>query len=166
MVVTVGVSIVIAAVLGNGPTHFTFNIDKGPAVHLAFPVLVEDGDYAKLDDVCGTGNGAVVVAFLFGVCPNRHALIHGNGSCIGGPRTVFRNCAIINRGTVGSAGDAHTLFFKIGACFGGEGRCGHRGCGRDRWFAAFSLHEEVEVEVVTTVVEVVGVIWAEVVVAV
>ena len=148
MVVTIGVGVVVALIGSHSPLHFTFYIDEGPAVHLAFPVLVEDGDYTKLDDVCGTGNGAVVVAFLFGVSPNRHGFLNGDGFGVFRPWTVFRYCAIVNRGTVGRARDTYTLLFKIGACFGGEGRCGYCGRGRNGRFAAFSLHEEVEEEVI------------------
>ena len=75
--VTIGISIVVTAILSHSPAHLTIHIDKGPAVHFAFPILVEDGDHATattLDGVEGTNNGAVVVAILFGVGPDGHAL--------------------------------------------------------------------------------------------
>ena len=87
--VAVGVGVVVALVCGNGPIHFAFHIDEGPAVHLAFPVLVEDGDHTHLDGVGGLGDGAVIVAFLFGVGPDGHAFVNGDGCGVFRPRSVF-----------------------------------------------------------------------------
>ena len=90
--VTIGISVVVTAILSHSPAHLTIHIDEGPAVHFAFPVLVEDGDHSTataLDGVSRTGNGAVVVATHLSVCPDGHALFDLDSSCIWSPWTVF-----------------------------------------------------------------------------
>ena len=87
-VVTVGVSVMVALMLTDSPGLVAFNGDKCPAVHFAFPVLVEDGDCTKLDGIGGFGNIAVVVAFFRGVGPNRHVFLHADGFGVFRPRAV------------------------------------------------------------------------------
>ena len=166
MVVTVGIGVMIALVGGYAPEGITRFEDFSPTMPSAFPILVEDGDCrstATLDDINGLDNGAVIVAFQHGIGPDGHVFFNGDRPCVRNPRTVFRNSAVIDGCTFGSAGDAHGLCFIIGACSWGEGRCCHGRCGRRD---AFGLYEKVEVEVVTAVAEVVGMVGTEVVVAI
>ena len=147
MVVTIGIGVVVALEGGNSPVHVAFHIDEGPAVHFAFPVLVEDDNHTELDVIGGLGDGAVVIAFLHGDG------LDGSGLADGQRRTVYgaflgRVAAIecvVDGGVISGASDAHRLLLIISACVGGEGRRGHHRCGR---LDAFGLHEEVEVEIV------------------
>ena len=69
------------------------------------------------------------------------------------PRTDFRFKAVIDGCTCGGAADGHVLCFIVSAAIGVESRCSHGRCGRN---AAFTLHEDVEEEVVLAVVHVAG----------
>ena len=133
-----------------------------------FPVVVEDGDRrstAILNGIGGTGDGAIIIASLRGDGFHGGGLTHNERSSIWGTACgwVGAVSGIEDVCTFGCASDAHVLFFSIGACFRCEGRCGHS---RHRWLNAFGLYEEVEVEVVAAIGEVVGMVRAEVMVAV
>ena len=64
--ITVGVGVVVALVLIDDPWLIAFYSDEGPSVHLAFPILVEDGDSAEDDVVFRGGDVAIVKSILHG----------------------------------------------------------------------------------------------------
>ena len=66
IIVTVSVGVLVAIVGADSPRLVAIDGDEGPTVHLAFPILVEDNNQASVDHIVGSGNAAVVIAFLHG----------------------------------------------------------------------------------------------------
>ena len=165
MVVTIGIGEVVTLEGAHNPGRFTFHIDEGPTVHVAFPILVENDNHTELNSIGSLGDGAVVIAFLHGDGLDGSGLTDGQRSIVDG--AFLGRVAAVERVVDSSifcgANDAHRLLFIIGASLRGEGRRGyHR-----RWrLDAFGLHEEVKVEVITGTVQVLCAIWTEVVVVV
>ena len=142
----VHIGVVVAVVLGDSPIRgVAQNADLGPAVPVVFPVLVEDDDEACLNDIFDADDRAVVIAFHCGVSPDGHIFVNEDGTFIFSPRTFFGFKAVVNGCAFGVAGDGDFLRLIIGASSRVEGRGCH--CGR----AAFTLHEDVEEEVVLAI---------------
>ena len=160
-VVAIGVSVLVVVVCGNCPSIAAFNSNECPAVHAAFPVLVEDGDCANNNSVFCRGNVAVIKTFLHGDSLDGHGLRNRDRSCVNGAAhsRIAAVQGVMDGGSWCGTADGNFLCLIVGAAFRIEGRSGANRC-------ATRGDEHVEEEVVLIACHVLGVVRTVVMVAV